>query len=121
MSNVKGMAIALACLISMPALAEDTLDQLHVVMAALADAKLAVTQCPQYKINGIEFTLWAGKEKLSAKDMESSRMVLFTLLRTNSMLEAQKEAGQNNSERCDSWWRIYGPDGHEHPNLLLRL
>jgi hypothetical protein len=57
MSNVKGMAIALACLISMPALAEDTLDQLHVVMAALADAKLAVTQCPQYKINGIEFTL----------------------------------------------------------------
>ena len=39
MSNVKGMAIALACLISMPALAEDTLDQLHVVMAALADAK----------------------------------------------------------------------------------
>ena len=57
MSNVKGMAIALACLISMPALAEDTLDQLHVVMAALADAKLAVSQCPQYKINGIEFTL----------------------------------------------------------------
>lgn len=60
MSNVKGMAIALACLISMPALAEDTLDRLHVVMAALADA--AVTQCPQYKINGIEFTLWAVKE-----------------------------------------------------------
>jgi hypothetical protein len=114
----KLMIVAVACLIGggAPALA----DPLHDFLGAVADTKLAVSQCPGFELNQNEFVLWAAKERFPPEEMESPKMQVFMVLVANFRIEAQKKAGQTAGEKCDSWWRLYGTDGAEHPNLLLK-
>ena len=123
MSMKRKLVTAAALLtIATPALADDAAydKQLLEVIGCLADAKLAVKQCPEFKLNENEVVLWSAKLGLAPEDMESPKMNSFMLLATNSRMEAQKKAGQTSREICDSWWAMYGTDGDYHSNLLLK-
>jgi hypothetical protein len=96
--------------------AEKLTDEQYNVLGTSLRLNLIVKNCP-FVENQREVALWAIKANLTPEMMDSEPAKLFLLLLVSRTVDEMEKGGRAG---CAGWWRMYGADGHDHANLLLK-
>jgi hypothetical protein len=119
MNRATIIAATLALLMaSGTAKAKDFTEAQYDVLGSFATVKFVVKDCPMFKGNMREFILWAAETGLTLEDVDSDAANLFAMMVTMGRISEKEK--RNNDPACGAWWRSYGVDGSDHPNLLLK-
>jgi hypothetical protein len=119
MNRATIIAATLALLMaSGTAKAKDFTEAQYDVLGSFATVKFVVKDCPMFKGNMREFILWAAETGLTLEDVDSDAASLFVMMVTMGRISEKEK--RNNDPACGAWWRSYGVDGSDHPNLLLK-